>query len=78
MARVGCQADPPRSLFLSRAPRGAFFLRPADAGRSRRRGDRVEALFAALHMSTFGTKQTCPSRRSLSALGGKADNICSF
>ena len=26
MARVGCQADPPRSLFLSRAPRGAFFL----------------------------------------------------
>src|SRR6516165_9067465 len=30
-------------------------------------------LFAALHMSAFGTKQTCGSRQRMSAFGGKAD-----
>jgi hypothetical protein len=29
--------------------------------------------FAAAHMSACGTKRTSPSRRSLSAFGGKAD-----
>ena len=35
----------------------------------------IEYGYAALHESAFGTKQTCPSRLSMSAFGGKADNI---
>ena len=30
---------------------------------------------AAVHLSAFGTKRTCQSCRSMSAFGGKADNI---
>ena len=39
-------------------------------------------LFAAMHMSQFGTKQTSRSRGRMSAFGGKADialisdNVC--
>src|SRR5262245_23391376 len=54
--------------------------RPRNAGkraRPRRRGDRVTGLLLhlLLHLLTagFGTKQTCPSRRSMSAFGGEAD-----
>ena len=35
--------------------------------------DRIMMLFAAVHLSAFGTKQTFPSRRPMSAVGGKAD-----
>jgi len=38
-----------------------------------RRGDRIAMCFGAVHESAFGTKRTCPSRRSMSAFGGKAD-----
>jgi putative ABC transport system substrate-binding protein len=40
---------------------------------ARRRGDRISTYFAAVHKSAFGTKRTCPLRRSMSAFGGKAD-----
>src|SRR6516165_2954212 len=38
--------------------------------------DRTQTIFA-LHESAFGTKRTCPSCRSMSAFGDKADMMCS-
>src|SRR5215831_14195335 len=55
---------------------GARPRRAADSTRPRRRGDRTSnpcASFAAVHESAYGTKRTCPSRRSMSAFEGKAD-----
>src|SRR5262249_22601643 len=46
----------------------------ADAARASRRGHRIE-IVAAMHESAFGTKRTCPSCRSTSAFGGKADIV---
>ena len=37
--------------------------RAADAARPRRRGDRIELLFAAVHESACGTKRRKPRRR---------------
>jgi len=38
-----------------------------------RRCDRIADIFAAAHMSAFGTKRTWPDVRLMSAFGGKAD-----
>src|SRR5262249_2660449 len=38
---------------------GARPRNSADPARPRRRGDRIETRFAALHESAFGTKQAC-------------------
>jgi hypothetical protein len=46
------------------------------------RGDRIAAVFAALHMSAIGTKRTFRDCVPMSAFGGKADiaqtglNVC--
>src|SRR5262249_62295357 len=45
----------------------AFSPVPTDFVRGRRRGDRMEMLFAAPHMSAFGTKRTSRAFPCLSA-----------
>jgi hypothetical protein len=42
-----------------------------------RRSDRIETLFAALHMSAYGTKRPTADEPSRSALKGKADVVFS-
>jgi hypothetical protein len=34
-------------------------------------------VLTASQMTAFGTKQTCQRRRSMSVVGGRAENICS-
>src|SRR5258706_9898667 len=47
--------------------------RPRGVGCSRRRGDRIEMRFAAVHESLVGTFETSRDVRSLVAIGGKAE-----
>ena len=53
--------------------KGARHQRPQHANRARRRGDRIEMLFAAVHESAFGTKRTTHPHPRLSAFGATAD-----
>ena len=46
---------------------------PVHLQTTRRRGDRITTIFAAVHESAFGTKGTCSPSRGMSAFGGKAD-----
>jgi hypothetical protein len=46
---------------------------PADAARPRRRGDRIEAVFAAVHESGFGPSPTWCDVRDLVAIEVKAE-----
>ena len=68
---VGLKRDdlqpPPFARFALQDRRGPLTLQAA--------ADEVtnRLQFAALHMSAFGTKQTCQSCHSMSAFGGKAD-----
>jgi len=62
------------NLKISKALGGRPF---ADTARADRRGDRIEMPFAAAHESVVGTKQTWRLQCAMSALGGKAENICS-
>ena len=58
---------------ISRQPRRARADDPGIILVACRRGDRMTMLFAAMHMSQFGTKRTSGSCSAMSAFGGKAD-----
>ncbi len=58
-------------------PQGPWPHRAALAARPRRRGDRIEMHFAALHESGSGTKRSCTDVPSRSALGGIAESALS-
>jgi hypothetical protein len=50
---------------------GAWTHDSANPSRDRRRSDRIADIFAAAHMSAFGTKQTSQKHFAMSAFGGK-------
>src|SRR5712691_11410729 len=48
----------------------AWPRRATDVARHRRRGDRIRMIFAAVHESAYGTKETYQPRRRVSAVWG--------
>src|SRR5512132_1100741 len=73
--------DPYRAAYAASAsyPEGQKTIRaarsrsPADAARPRRRGDRIESLYAVMHESACGTNRTCQPSRLTSAYRVRAD-----
>jgi hypothetical protein len=71
---AGAGADEIRAGNQHENRQGARPRRPAHAARPRRRGDRVTPLFAALHMSPYGTTRKRLAARTASANWGEADS----
>ena len=67
-------AHPVRACNQPQDRQGARPGSPAEPARPRRRGDRINCNFAALHMSLLGTKLPCRRRRPMSEVGGRTDS----
>jgi ABC transporter substrate binding protein len=70
---AGAAGNQSRDVYQPEDRQGARRQRPQHANRSRRWSDRIAMLFAAVHESAIGPKQTSVFASHMSAIGGKAD-----